>query len=126
MKHLILIKVRTTDPHVTLKFPLVSMCNKRYISKPENKETDQFLGRLSPRVVLSCSLFFWLNSHLEHGCSSSLLILPWHLSSMREGAQGRTPSDIQVGTSGLPRWCKLLEALSVSHVNQVIQPLFLH
>ena len=48
MKHLILIKVRTADPHMTLKFPFVAMCNKRYISKPENKETDQFLGRLSP------------------------------------------------------------------------------
>ena len=35
VKHLILIKVRTADPHVTLKFPFVSMCNKRYISKPK-------------------------------------------------------------------------------------------
>ena len=35
VKHLILIKVRTADPHVTLKFPFVSMCNKRYISTPK-------------------------------------------------------------------------------------------
>ena len=35
MKHLILIKVRTADPCVTLKFPFVSMCNKRYISNPK-------------------------------------------------------------------------------------------
>ena len=35
VKHLILIKVRTADPHVTLSIP---MCNKRYISKPQNKE----------------------------------------------------------------------------------------
>ena len=48
MKHLILIKVRTADPHVTLKFPFVSMCNKRYISKPENKENGSVLERLIP------------------------------------------------------------------------------
>ena len=35
VKHLILIKVRTADPRVTLFIP---MCNKRYISKPKNKE----------------------------------------------------------------------------------------
>ena len=45
MKHLILIKVRTADPHVTLKFPFVSMCNKRYISKPENKENRLVPGK---------------------------------------------------------------------------------
>ena len=38
MKHLILIKVRTADLRMTMKFPCVSTCNKRYISKPENKE----------------------------------------------------------------------------------------
>ena len=48
MKHLILIKVRTADPRVTLKFPFVAMCNKRYISKPENKEIGKFLERLIP------------------------------------------------------------------------------
>ena len=48
MKHLILIKVRTADSHVTLKFPFVAMCNKRYISKPENKENGKFLERLIP------------------------------------------------------------------------------
>ena len=41
----LLIKVRTTDPHVTLKFPLVSMCNKRYISKPKNKEIGLVSGK---------------------------------------------------------------------------------
>ena len=45
---MILIKVRTADPHVTLKFPFVSMCNKRYVSKPKNKKSDQFLERLIP------------------------------------------------------------------------------
>ena len=45
MKHLILIKVRTADPRVTLKFPFVSMCNKRYISKPKNKEIRSVSGK---------------------------------------------------------------------------------
>ena len=45
MKHLILIKVRTADPHVTLKFPFVSMCNKRYINKPKNKEIRSVSGK---------------------------------------------------------------------------------
>ena len=109
VKHLSLIKVRTADPRVTLKFPFVSMCNKRYISKPKKQRNQiSFWKDWFPRVVLSCSPFFWQNSHLEHGCSPSLLILPWHLSSTREGAQGGAPSDIQVGTSGLRRWCKLL------------------
>ena len=55
MKHLILIKVRTADPRVTLKFPFVSMCNKRYVSKPKNKKSDQFLERLIPPC---CSFLF--------------------------------------------------------------------
>ena len=45
MKHLILKKVRTADPHMTLKFPFVCMCNKRYISKPENKENGSVSGK---------------------------------------------------------------------------------
>ena len=45
MKHLILIKVRTADPRVTLKFPFVSMCKKRYMSKPENKEIGSVSGK---------------------------------------------------------------------------------
>ena len=50
MKHLILIKVRTADPHVTLKFQFVSMCNKRYISKPENKENGSVSGKTDSPV----------------------------------------------------------------------------
>ena len=51
MKHLILIKVRTADPLVTLKFPFVSMCNKRYISKPENKEIRSVSGKTDSPVL---------------------------------------------------------------------------
>ena len=58
MKHLILIKVRTADPHVTLKFPFVSMCNKRYINKPKNKGIRSVSGKTdSPMLFLSCSVF---------------------------------------------------------------------
>ena len=74
MKHLILIKVRTAHPHVTLKFPFASMCNKRYISKPENKENGSVSGKTDSPV--SFFLFFWLNSHLECGGSPCLLTCP--------------------------------------------------
>ena len=76
MKHLILIKVRTIDSPVTLKFPFVSMCNKRYISKPENKNGSVSGKTDSPMSFLSSSPFFWLNSHLEHGCLPRLLTCP--------------------------------------------------
>ena len=56
MKHLILIKVRTADPHVTLFIP---MCNKRYISKPENKEKGSVSGKTNSPVS------FFLVLHLS-------------------------------------------------------------
>ena len=59
MKHLILIKVRTADSCVTLKFPFVSMCNKRYISKPENKEIGSVSGK-TDSPVLSFLFFVFL------------------------------------------------------------------
>ena len=58
MKHLILIKVRTADPRMTLKFPFVSMCNKKYISKPENKENGSVSGKTdSPMSFFLFSIF---------------------------------------------------------------------
>ena len=59
MKHLILTKVRTADPHVTLKFPFVFMCNKRYISKPENKN-----GSVSGKTDSPLSFFLVLRFFL--------------------------------------------------------------
>ena len=58
MKHLILIKVRTADPRVTLKFPFVSTCNKRYISKPENKENGSVSGKTDSPVSFFLVLRF--------------------------------------------------------------------
>ena len=101
----------------------IPMYNKKYISKPENK-TDQFLERLIPHVVLSFP--FWVNFHLEHGYSPSLLILPGILRSDRGGLSVSSPSRERKDSCGLRRWCKLLGISLVFHVNQVIQPLFLH
>ena len=57
MKHLILIKVRTADPRVTLKFPFVSMCKKRYISKPEKKENRSVSGKTDFPMSVLFSIF---------------------------------------------------------------------
>ena len=108
MKHLILIKVRTADPCVTLKFPFVSMCNKRYISKPENKETDQFLGRLSP----PCRSFLFSAFLAEFPSRVWVLTKPANFALAfkfhARGSPRGAPSNIQVGAGGLRRWCKLL------------------
>ena len=58
MKHLILIKVRTADPHVALKFPFVSMCNKRYKSKAENKEIRSVSGKTDAPMSFFLVLHF--------------------------------------------------------------------
>ena len=60
----------------------------------------------SPHVVLS--LTFWLNSHLEHGGSSSLLILPGLLRSDPGGLSVSSPSGEWEDACGLRGWCKLL------------------
>ena len=67
MKHLILTRVRSADPRDSVFTPVY---NKKYISKPENKENGSVSGKTdSPMSFLSCSPFFWLNSHLECGYS---------------------------------------------------------
>ena len=73
----------------------IPMYNKKYISKPENKENRSISGKTdSPMSFLSCSPFFWLNSYLERGYSPSLLILPGLLRSDQGGLRllsfGRT------------------------------------
>ena len=61
-------------PHDSVFIP---MCNKRYISKPKNKEIGSVSRKTdSPVSFLFCSPFFWLNSHLERGCPPTLLICP--------------------------------------------------
>ena len=107
MKHLILIKVRSADPHVTLKFPFVSTFNKRYISKPENKEIGSVSGKTDSPVSFLFSVFL---AQFPSGAWRLAMstYLPWLLRPTREGAQGGAPSTIQVGAGGLHRWCKLL------------------
>ena len=58
MKHLILIKVKTADPRVALKFPFVSMCNKRYITKSENKEIGSVSAKTDSPVPFFLVLHF--------------------------------------------------------------------
>ena len=115
MKHLILTRVRSADPHVTL---YSSLCiTKVYKQTWKQRKTDQFLERLIPPCL---SFPFWLNSHLECGYSPSLLILPGLLRSDQEGLSASSPSGEWKDACGLHgRWL-------VYHVNQVIQSPFLH
>ena len=81
------------------------------------KKWDQFLERL---IFLCCFFSFWLNIHLVRGYSPSLLILPGLLRSDRGGLSASSP---------LGKWkdaCDLCRWWWVFHVNQVIQPPFLH
>ena len=87
----------------------IPMYNKKYISKPENKENGSVSGKTdSPVSFLSCSPFFWLNPHLECGYSPSLLILPGRLRSDRGGLSASSPSGERKDACGLRRWWKFL------------------
>ena len=67
---------------------------------------DQFLERLIP----SCHSFFPLLAEFPSGAwvITTSTYLPWLLSSVRKGAQGGAPSDIQVALVAQCRWCKFL------------------
>ena len=103
------------------------MCNKRYISKPQNKE----IGSVSRKTDSPMSFFLaprfsgWIPIW-NVGARHVYLLVPV-FKPTREGAQGGAPSDIQVAPVAQRRWCKflVLEFFLVSHVNQVIQPRFL-
>ena len=86
----------------------------------------QSLERLDSPV--SSLLYFQAESPSGAGRLTTSTYLPWLLRSVREGAQGGAPSDIQTGAGG-PKEMVQIPCLGVSlvvHVNQVIQPLFLH
>ena len=103
------------------------MCNKSYISKPQNKE----IGSASRKTDSLMSFFLaphfsgWIPIWSVGACHVYLVVLAF--KPTREGAQGGAPSDIQVAPVAQRRWCKflVLEFFLVSHVNQVIQPRFL-
>ena len=101
MKHLILIKVRTADPAWLLHYISV------YKSGPwKIKNGIRSWKGWSPHVILS--LTFWLNSHLEHGGSSRLLIMPGLLRSAWGGLSVSSPSGELEDACSLRRWRKFL------------------
>ena len=108
VKHLILIKVRTADPRVTLKFLFISMCNKRYISKPNNKEIGSVSGKTDSLMSFFSAPHFsgWIPIWSVGALQVYLFALVF--KTTREGAQGGAPSDIQVAPVAQRRWCKFL------------------
>ena len=86
MKHLILTRVRSADPCVAL-----------YSSVCITKEIRSVSGKTDSPVS-----FFPLLAEFPSGVwvLTTSTYLPWLLRSMREGAQGGAPSDIQTGTGG--------------------------
>ena len=83
----------------------IPMCNKRYISKPKNKEIGPVSGKTdSPVSFLSCSPLSWLNSHLRCGYSPSLLILPGLLRSDQGGLSASSLLGKWKDACGLRRW----------------------
>ena len=101
MKHQTLIKVRTADPAWLLYNISVYKSGPWKIKNGISSSKDW-----SPHVVLS--LTFWLNSHLEHGGSSSLLIMPGLLRSDWGGLSVSSPSGEWEDACGLHRWRKFL------------------
>ena len=101
MKHPILIKVRTADPMWLLYYISVYKSRPWKIKKGTSSWKDW-----SPHAVLSLS--FWLNSHLECGGLSSLLIMPGLLRSDQVGLSVSSPSGEREDACGLCRWCKFL------------------
>ena len=86
----------------------IPMCNKRYISKPQNKE----IGSVSRKTDSLMSFFSaprfpgWIPIW-SVGALQVYLFAPV-FKPTREGAQGRAPSDIQVAPVAQRRWCKFL------------------
>ena len=66
-------------------------------------------GKTDPPHVISFLLPVFL-AEFSSGAwvPATSTYLPWLLSSMREGAQGGAPSDIQVAPVAQRRWCKFL------------------
>ena len=100
MKRLILIKVRTADPHMTLKFPFVSMCKKRYISKPENKENGKFLERLIP----PCRSFLFSIFLVEFPSGAWVLAKPANFALAFKFHVGGSPRQGTLRYSSGHRW----------------------
>ena len=101
IKHLTLIKVRNANP-VWLLYNISMYKNRPWKIKSWISSSNDW----SPHVVLS--LVFWLNSHLERGGLSSLLILPGLLRSDWGGLSVSSPLGEWKDACSLRKWCKLL------------------
>ena len=106
MKHLILTRVRSADPHMTL---YSSLCIKKvYKQTWKIKKWDQFLERLIP----PCRSFFPLLAEFPSAAwvLNTSTYLPWLLRFVREGAQGGAP----LRYSNRHRWPSIDGANSLS------------
>ena len=93
-------------PHDSVFIP---MYNKRYISKPKNKEMGSVSGKTdSPMSFFLAPRFFLAEFPSGAWVLTISTYFPRLLSSMWEGAQGGAPSDIQMALVAQRRWCKFL------------------
>ena len=126
VKHLILIRVRTADPRVTLYSSLCII--KGIYANLKIKKSDQFLERLIPlcRFFLAPHFSGWIPIWSVGARHVYLLALAFKFHARRSPRRGTFR--YSSGTSGPTYMVQTpcLGVLLVSHVNQVIQPLFLH
>ena len=86
----------------------IPMCNKRYISKPQNIEIGSVSGKTASLMLFFSAPRFsgWIPIW-SVGALQVYLFAP-AFKPTPEGAQGGAPSDIQVALVACFRWCKLL------------------
>ena len=86
----------------------IPMYNKRYISKPKNKEMGSVSGKTDTPMSFFLAPRFsgWIPIWSVGARHVYLLVLAF--KPTWEGAQGGAPSDIQVVQVAQCRWCKFL------------------
>ena len=86
----------------------IHICNKRYISKPKNKEMGSVSGKTDSLMSFFSAPHFsgWIPIW-SVGALQVYLFAPV-FKPTRKGAQGGAPSDIQVAPVAQRRWCKFL------------------
>ena len=85
----------------------IPMCNKRYISKPQNKEIGSVSGKTDSLMsFFSAPRFSGWIPIWSVGARHVYLLVPAFKPTQE--AQGGAPSDIQVALVAQRRWCKFL------------------